>query len=99
VDGFGRNEDNYLKNLWWWYIFRWFECNVPVYVPHAYNWPLPKILLECKLVQCLCSTLRKGKERTARTLRTNGESNLPTSTDHNKGPHDLSNVATITTGS
>merc|ERR1711899_123706 len=90
VDGFGRNDNNYLKNLWWWYIFRWFECNVPVMVPHRYNWPIPQKLLKCKPVQYLCVKLRKGTEK-ATNLRSNHES--PSNQD--KGPSDLSNVATI----
>merc|ERR1719288_545277 len=94
VEGFGKNENNYLKNLWWWYIFRWFECNVPVVVPHRYNLPIPQKLLKCKPVQYLCLKLQRGKD-CASNLRSNGDSNLPTSVDRNKGPHDLSNVATI----
>ena len=90
VDGFGRNENNYLKNLWWWYIFRWFECNVPVIVPHRYNWPIPQKLLKCKPVQYICLKLRRGKEKAA-NLRSNHDS--PSNQD--KGPSDLSNVATI----
>jgi len=94
VDGFGKNHNNHLKNLWWWYIFRWFECNVPVILPHRYNWPIPQKLLKCKPVQYLCLKLQRGKD-CASNLRSNGDSNLPTSVDRNKGPHDLSNVATI----
>merc|ERR1719158_92883 len=94
VEGFGKNENNYLKNLWWWYIFRWFECNVPVIVPHHYNWPIPQKLLQCKPVQYICIKLRRGREK-ATNLRSNRESDVPKSSDRNKGPHDLSNVATI----
>merc|ERR1712165_13111 len=90
VDGFGKNENNYLKNLWWWYIFRWFECNVPVIVPHRYNWPIPQKILQCKPVQYICLKLRRGKEK-ATNLRSNHDS--PSNQD--KGPSDLSNVATI----
>jgi shingomyelin synthase len=92
VDGFGKNENNYLKNLWWWYIFRWFECNVPVIVPHRYSWPIPQKLLQCKPVQFICIKLRRGKEK-ATNLRSSHDSNLPSNQD--KGPNDLSNVATI----
>merc|ERR1719288_473319 len=90
VEGFGKNENNYLKNLWWWYIFRWFECNVPVIVPHRYNWPIPQKILQCKPVQYICLKLRRGKEK-ATNLRSNHDS--PSNQD--KGPSDLSNVATI----
>lgn len=90
VDGFGKNENNYLKNLWWWYIFRWFECNVPEIVPHRYNWPIPQKILQCKPVQYICLKLRRGKEK-ATNLRSNHDS--PSNQD--KGPSDLSNVATI----
>lgn len=92
VDGFGKNENNYLKNLWWWYIFRWFECNVPVIVPHRYNWPIPQRILQFKPIQYICIKLRRGKEK-ATNLRSNHDSNL--SSNQDKGPNDLSNVATI----
>merc|ERR1719288_627729 len=90
VDGFGKNENNYLKNLWWWYIFRWFECNVPVIVPHRYNWPIPQKILQFKPIQYICIKLRRGKEK-ATNLRSNHNSNL--SSNQDKGPNDLSNVA------
>merc|ERR1712223_1615117 len=103
VDGFGRNDNNYLKNLWWWYIFRWFECNVPVMVPHRYNWPIPQKLLKCKPVQYLCVKLRKGTEKATQNLRSNHHNNSnnfqnSSNSDCNNTslrPHDLVNVATI----
>merc|ERR1719411_240725 len=103
VDGFGRNDNNYLKNLWWWYIFRWFECNVPVMVPHRYNWPIPQKLLKCKPVQYLCVKLRKGTEKATQNLRSNhhnNSNNFPNSSNSDCNntslrPHDLVNVATI----
>merc|ERR1712226_1553924 len=103
VDGFGRNDNNYLKNLWWWYIFRWFECNVPVMVPHRYNWPIPQKLLKCKPVQYLCVKLRKGTEKATQNFRSNhhnNSNNFPNSSNSDCNntslrPHDLVNVATI----
>merc|ERR1719414_2038108 len=103
VDGFGRNDNNYLKNLWWWYIFRWFECNVPVMVPHRYNWPIPQKLLKCKPIQYLCVKLRKGTEKATQNLRSNhhnNSNNFPNSSNSDCNntslrPHDLVNVATI----
>ena len=57
VNGFGRNENNYLKNLWWWYIFRYFECNVPICLPRRFNCPVPNALLKSKCVQHIFSKL------------------------------------------
>merc|ERR1719411_990338 len=101
VDGFGRNDNNYLKNLWWWYIFRWFECNVPVMVPHRYNWPIPQKLLKCKPIQYLCVKLRKGTEKATQNLRSNhhnNSNNFPNSSNSDCNntslrPHYLVNVA------
>jgi shingomyelin synthase len=41
----GSNKHNYLSNVWWWYIFRYFEIKVGRPLPKRYNWPLPKKLL------------------------------------------------------
>jgi len=107
VDGYGKNDNNYLKNLWWWYIFRWFECNVPVVVPHRYNLPIPQKLVRWQPVQYLLNKIpgrRGGGTRTGRNKNSNFSeqprsnmdgSDLPNSSDPNKGSTDLSNVATI----
>ena len=34
--------DNYLKRVWWWHIFCYFERNVPHNLPHKFSLPLPK---------------------------------------------------------
>jgi len=110
VDGYGKNDNNYLKNLWWWYIFRWFECNVPVVVPHRYNLPIPQKLIRWQPVQYVLSKIpgRRGSGGSARTARNQNSnfsqqpprsnmngSDIQNSPDPNKGPNDLSNVATI----
>lgn len=41
----GGEANNYLDRMWWWYIFRYFECNVPVYLPREYNLPIPNRLM------------------------------------------------------
>lgn len=40
------NSDNYLQKVWWWYIFTYFEGQVPVKLPRQYGWPLPEKLLQ-----------------------------------------------------
>lgn len=37
-------EHNYVSNIWWWYIFRYFEENVPGPLPRVYSLPLPRFL-------------------------------------------------------
>jgi len=109
IDGYGKNDNNYLKNLWWWYIFRWFECNVPVVVPHRYNLPIPQKLVRWQPVQYVLNKIpgRRGGGGTRSERNQNSNfsqrpphsnldgSDLPNSSDPNKGPNDLSNVATI----
>lgn len=39
---------NYFSRLWWWSLFRWFECNVrPGPIPHGFNLPLPLWVWAC----------------------------------------------------
>ena len=107
VDGYGKNDNNYLKNLWWWYIFRWFECNVPVIVPHRYNLPIPQKIVRWQPVQYVLNKIpgrSGGGTRTGRNKNSNFSeqprsnmdgSDLPNSSDPNKVSTDLSNVATI----
>jgi len=40
------NGDNHLNQIWWWYIFLYFEGRVPIKLPREYGWPLPKKLLQ-----------------------------------------------------
>jgi len=38
-----RGEHNYIENIWWWYLFRYFESNVPAApLPRVYSLPLPQ---------------------------------------------------------
>ena len=64
--------------IWWWYIFRYFECNVPAYLPREFGLPVPKALIHSKPVQYICHKLkkkRKSKDASAATIE-NVESNL-----------------------
>ena len=64
--------------IWWWYIFRYFECNVPAYLPREFGLPVPKALIHSKPVQYICHKVkkkRKGKDTSAATIE-NVESNL-----------------------
>jgi len=41
-----RGEHNHMDNIWWWYIFRYFETNVPpAPLPRSYELPLPSAIL------------------------------------------------------
>ena len=42
------NSSNYLNRRWWWYIFRYFEKNVPVNLPRRFGWPIPRRLRRWK---------------------------------------------------
>jgi shingomyelin synthase len=100
VDGYGRNQNNYLKNLWWWYIFRWFECNVPICLPRRFNLPIPDLIVKSKLVQYVYLNLRRritGKQPFTSSTPENCESNVPppSSDDRTKEQNDLTNIAAI----
>ena len=64
--------------IWWWYIFRYFECNVPAYLPREFGLPVPKALIHSKPVQYIWNNVkkkRKRKDASAVTIE-NVESNL-----------------------
>ena len=42
------NPFNYLNRIWWWYIFRYFEKNVPCNLPRRFGWPIPRKLRRWK---------------------------------------------------
>jgi shingomyelin synthase len=42
------NPSNYLNRMWWWYVFRYFERNVPVNLPRRFGWPIPRRLRRWK---------------------------------------------------
>jgi len=46
-------DDNHLKSIWWWHIFRYFEINVPHNLSYQFDWPLPQKLKNTKIVQYL----------------------------------------------
>jgi len=47
-----RGKHNFLAEMWWWAIFRFFERNVPGPLPRRYSLPIPRFLLnidwQCK---------------------------------------------------
>ena len=81
--------------MWWWYIFRYFECNVPVCLPREFGWPVPMALVRSKPVQYVIEKLRRCTTRrssTSEAVTGNGDSNLPTSSMQN----DSANAGTRT---
>ena len=64
--------------IWWWYIFRYFECNVPAYLPREFGWPVPKAITHSKPVQYICNKAKNGRKRKDAPEATiaNVESNL-----------------------
>merc|ERR1719288_120324 len=61
VDGFGENPNNFLKKLWWWYIFRYFECNVPVNLPRKYGLPIPRALTKSRPLNYIRRKLKNAE--------------------------------------
>lgn len=43
-----RNKRNYLRKMWWWKLFQYFETNVPIAVPREYNLPIPAKVMRSK---------------------------------------------------
>lgn len=39
-------DHNHLANIWWWYLFRYAEINVPTKLPRRYSIPLPARVVE-----------------------------------------------------
>jgi len=39
-----RGEHNSLDNMCWWHVFRFFEKNIKVPLPHTFSFPIPKIV-------------------------------------------------------
>jgi len=35
---------NHMDNIWWWYVFRYAESNVPAEVPRRYSLPVPRVV-------------------------------------------------------
>ena len=42
------NQNNYLKRIWWWHIFWYFEKNVPHNLLLEFTWPIPQKLQNLK---------------------------------------------------
>lgn len=54
-----QGEHNFMDNIWWWYIFRYFETNVPPCpLPREYSLPLPS-----PATAWLSQTLGRGRSR------------------------------------
>ena len=55
---------NHFCKMWWWPLFRWFECNVrsgPL--PNGFSWPLPAFCMR------LCVRIRKPRARSRRIFK------------------------------
>ena len=66
--------------MWWWYIFRYFECNVPVCLPREFGLPIPKAVIRSKPVQYIYQKLKRDRRRgtsTSEATSGNAGSNLP----------------------
>jgi hypothetical protein len=62
------NPSNYLNRMWWWYVFRYFERNVPVNLPRRFGWPVPLRLRRWKSAAFVCHrSLRSTASPTAST--------------------------------
>jgi shingomyelin synthase len=82
VDGFTENSNNYLKKMWWWHIFRYFECNVPVCLPREFGWPVPKVLKRSKPAQWVYKKLTRARRQPSTSENrtgNDGRENVPTS--------------------
>jgi len=52
---------NYFSRIWWWRLFRWFECNVrPGPLPHGFNLPVPLWVWACVRKARYCWTKRNS---------------------------------------
>merc|ERR1712223_26434 len=44
---------NYLKRIWWWHFFRYFELNVPSNLEYKFDWPMPQRMKQTRIIQYL----------------------------------------------
>ena len=74
------NSSNYLNRMWWWYIFRYFEKNVPVNLPRRFGWPIPRRLRRGKPASFFFRR-RSLRSTTSPTASTAGVAGAPTAGD------------------
>ena len=74
------NSSNYLNRMWWWYIFRYFEKNVPVNLPRRFGWPIPRRLRRWKPASFFFRR-RSLRSTTSPTASTAGVAGAPTAGD------------------
>ena len=64
----------YLFQIWWWYIFRYFECNVPVNLPREYGLPVPQAMVKSRPVQYIVRKFKGGKKEGHRQSSSSADS-------------------------
>ena len=89
------NHNNYLKRAWWWYIFCYFERNVPHNLPHKFSWPIPKKIENSRPIQYIKrrfegNAISSGLDESRSNLLTSnnvqtGYSSIDNSTAQNDG--------------
>ena len=64
----------YLFQIWWWYIFRYFECNVPVNLPREYGLPVPPVIVKSRPVQYIVRKFKSKKKEGHRQSNSSADS-------------------------
>ena len=64
----------YSFQIWWWYIFRYFECNVPVNLPREYGLPVPQAMVKSRPVQYIVRKFKGGKKEGHRQSSSSADS-------------------------
>merc|ERR1719220_2608497 len=72
-----RNNRNYFRKIWWWYIFYHFERNVPIALPREYNLPIPNKVLRTKPFSYLTSLCSKDGPAEAAAAAASGSDQDP----------------------
>lgn len=62
-----RGRHNFLDQMWWWLIFRFFEKNIPGPLPRRYSFPLPS-----PAKRCLRRLFRNWRDRRLQQRSANG---------------------------
>jgi hypothetical protein len=88
------NHNNYLRRAWWWYIFCYFERNVPHDLPHKFSWPVPKKIENSRPIQyikrkfdrnAIDSSLDESRSNLLSSNNVTGYSTIHNSTAQNDG--------------
>jgi len=68
---------NYFSRIWWWRLFRWFECNVrPGPLPHGFNLPVPLWVWACVRKARYCWTKRSSSADSSRPNKNSSRKKL-----------------------